>query len=79
MIDQKIEPLSRRSTGIDGVSSHGLVAAIKVKALLDFSEKNPEFQAELSADAAEAARQRGVELDASEVDLLIEAFVKLKS
>lgn len=79
MIDQKIEPLSRRSADIDGISSLGLIAAIKVKALLDFSEKNPEFQAELSANAAEAAKQRGVELDASEVDFLVETFVKMKS
>lgn len=79
MIDQKIEPLSRRSADIEGISSLGLIAAIKVKALLDFSEKNPEFQAELSANAAVAAMQRGVELDASEVDLLVETFVKMKS
>lgn len=79
MIDQKIEPSSRRSADTCGVSSRGLIATIKVKGLLDFSENNPDFQAELSANAAEAAKQRGVELDASEVDLLIEAFVKMKS
>lgn len=79
MIDQKIEPLSRRFADVDGIFSQGLISAIKVKALLDFSEKNPEFQAELSVDVAEAAKQRGVELDASEVDLLLEAFVKMKS
>lgn len=79
MIDQKIEPLGKWFADSDGVSSGGLISTIKVKALLDFSEKNPEFQAELSADAAEAAKQRGVELDASEVDLLLKAFVKLKS
>lgn len=79
MIEHKIEPLSRRFADLDGASSHGLISAIKVKALLDFSEKNPEFHAELSADAAEAAKQRGVELDASEVDLLVEAFAKTKS
>lgn len=79
MIDQKVEPLGRRDTELGRVSSRGMIAAIKVKALLDFSEGNPEFQAELCANAAEAAKQRGVELDASEVDLLVETFVKMKS
>ncbi len=79
MIDQKVEPLGRRYAGIDRASSRGMIAEIKVKALLDFSEDHPEFQAELFANAAEAARQRGVELDASEVELLVETFVKMKS
>ena len=79
MIDQKIEPLFRRSSGVDRSASRDMIAAIKVKALLDFSEDNPEFQAELCANAAEAAKQRGVDLDASEVDLLVETFVKRKS
>lgn len=79
MIDQKIEPLFRRSSDFDRSNSRDLIAAIKVKALLDFSEDNPEFQAELCANAAEAAKQRGVDLDASEVDLLVETFVKRKS
>ena len=79
MIDQKIEPLFRRSSGFDRSTSRDMIAAIKVKALLDFSEDNPEFQAELCANAAEAAKQRGVDLDASEVDLLVETFVKRKS
>lgn len=79
MIDQKIEPHSGRDADLGRISSRGMIAAIKVKALLDFSEDNPEFQAELCANAAEAAKQRGVELDASEVDLLVETFVKMKS
>ena len=69
MIGQKVEPLEGADTDLGRVSSRGMIAAIKVKALLDFSADNPEFQAELCANAAEAAKQRGVELDASEVDL----------
>ena len=69
MIDQKSEPLFRRSSGVDRSASRDMIAAIKVKALLDFSEDNPEFQAELCANAAEAAKQRG--------DLLPHALVVL--
>lgn len=79
MIDQKVEPIGGRSADFDRTSSRCVIAAIKVKGLLDFSEDNPEFQTELCANAAEAAKQRGVELDASEVDLLVETFVKMKS
>ena len=51
-----------------------LIATIKVKALLDFSQSNPEFQQELSLNAAKAARFRGVELDESELELLVRTF-----
>lgn len=51
-----------------------LIAAIKVKALLEFSRSNPEFHQELSLNAAKAAKFRGVDLDDTELELLARAF-----
>ena len=75
MIEQKLGP----QDGADRASSQGLIATIKVKALLEFSQSNPEIQQELSLNAAQAAKTRGVELDETELDLLIRAFGQMKA
>ncbi|MDG1207754.1 MAG: hypothetical protein P8Q48_23570 [Paracoccaceae bacterium] len=75
MIEQKLGP----QDGADRASSQGLIATIKVKALLEFSQSNPEFQQELSLNATQAAKTRGVELDETELDLLIRAFGQMKA
>ena len=56
-----------------------LIAMIKVNALLDFSRSNPEFQQELSLNAAKAAKFRGVDLDESELELLVRTFGQSQS
>ena len=61
------------------VTMKDVIATIKVKALLDFSSTNPEFQKELSLNAAKAARFRGVELNDSELELLVRTFGQMQS
>jgi len=56
-----------------------VIATIKVKALLDFSSANPEFQQELLLNAAKAARFRGVELNETELELLVRTFGQMQS
>ncbi len=75
--------LSGSRAAAHGLAEHAtmkdVIAAIKVKALLDFSSTNPEFQQELSLNAAKAARFRGVELDDSELELLVRTFGQMQS
>jgi len=60
-------------------TTNDLIAKIKVKALLEFSLTNPEFQHELSLNAANAAKTRGVELDDSELELLVRTFGQMQT
>ena len=60
-------------------STKDLIAKIKVQALLDFSRTSPEFQKELSLNAAKAAEFRGVDLDEAELDLLIRTVGQMQS
>ena len=63
----------------DFASPKDLIARIKVKGLLDFSQSNPDFQHELSLNAARAAEFRGVDLDEAELDLLVRTFGQMQS
>ena len=77
---ERAEGVSVATLGAVGFeTTKDLIAMIKVKALLEFSRSNPEFEEELSLNAAKAASVRGVELDESELELLVRTFGQTQS
>ena len=79
MVEQANEAQIAAFDGAGYATTKDLIAAIKVKALLEFSRSNPEFHQELSLNAAKAARFRGVDLDDTELELLARAFGQRQS